>query len=216
VDSIDSPDNKPVKQDKRKENATQTQAALRAAGCRLFGLQGYEATSIGSICAEANVTTGALYHHYCDKRGLFAAIVEEIDANLVKAAAEAGSEVLEKGGEPWDAFLASVDVVLWAGTDLPRRRIVLTDAPAVLGAEAWEDLRQRQGLGAMTRSVQYLQACNVFGKQDPQRLARVILGLLYGAIESLPDDAQRIEAALADARRWVHAMLLALRRDISD
>ena len=204
-----------VRRDRRKENASLTQAALHAAGLRLFGAQGYEATSIGSICAEAKVTTGALYHHYGDKKGLFAAIVEEIDGNLVVAAESASSRILAQGGEPWAAFLATIDSVLNAGMDPAGRRIMLTDAPAVLGATAWEAIRQKHGLGAMVKSVQFLQSRDIFGREDPTRLARIILGTLYGAIESLPNEPRRSARALTEARRWVHAMLVALRRDIS-
>lgn len=204
------------KTDKRKENASQTQAALRAAGVRLFGEQGYEATAIGSLCAEANVTTGALYHHYGDKKGLFKAIVEEIDGNLVTTAEAASRDVLEQGGDAWEAFLATIDVVLMAGMNPAGRRIMLTDAPAVLGADAWEEIRRRHGLGAMVRSVQYLQSRKIFGREDPIRLARIILGTVYGAVESLPDNPRQMKAALKEARHWVHAMLLALRNDISN
>ena len=75
--------------DGRKTNAAATQAALRAAGRTLFGQLGYEATSLGALCAAAGVTTGALYHHFGDKKGLFAAVAEELDAGLVQLTAQA-------------------------------------------------------------------------------------------------------------------------------
>ena len=69
--------------DGRKSNAAQTQAALKAAGRQLFGQRGYEATALGALCERAGVTTGALYHHFGDKKGLFAAVAEDLDAGLV-------------------------------------------------------------------------------------------------------------------------------------
>ena len=76
----------PTKRDGRKENANATQAALQSAALRWFSEQGYEKAPVGSICADAGVTVGALYHHYGDKKGLFAAVVEQVDAQLVQAA----------------------------------------------------------------------------------------------------------------------------------
>ena len=201
----------PVKPDGRRENASATQAALMASAARLIGLHGYGAASVGSICAEANVTAGALYHHYGDKKGLFAALVESIDAQLVAAALQTGSRVLEAGGSPWDAFLATTDTVLAAGLDVPLRRIMLTEAPAVLGAKVWGEIRQRQGLGSMQRHIRVLQGQGIFLQHNPQRLAPIILGTLYGAIESLPDQAEGVPQALQEAKRCVHAMLEALR-----
>ena len=137
----------PIKRDGRKENASNTQAALQLAALRWFSEQGYEKASVGAICAEANVTAGALYHHYGDKKGLFAAVAEQVDAQLVQRALGARTAVIENGGTPWDAFLASIDTVLQAGANAPLRRLMLVEAPAVLGNQVWGEIRQRQGLG---------------------------------------------------------------------
>ncbi|MEJ7808187.1 MAG: helix-turn-helix domain-containing protein, partial [Telluria sp.] len=161
------------KPDGRLENSEATQAALRAAGRRLFGELGYDASAVGALCAAANVTTGALYHHFGDKKGLFAAVAEDLDRKLVQLAAGVTASTLAKGGSVWDAFLASVDALLAAGVDPHARRIGLTDAPAVLGADAWVAIRERHGLGAMIGAVQALQAAGVFSPGDPRRLARL-------------------------------------------
>ncbi len=206
---LDMPAKKP---DGRLENSETTQAALRAAGRRLFGELGYDASGVGALCAEAKVTSGALYHHFGDKKGLFAAVAEELDRQLVQLAANATHAVLARGGSLWDAFLASVEVLLQAGVDPRGRRIGLHDAAAVLGADGWLAIRERHGLGAMTAAVQALQQAGTFQPGDPRRLARIILGLLYGAIEALPDDPAAIDGALADTRLLVHSMLAALKK----
>jgi len=48
----------------RAEQVAQTRAALVAAGRRLFGANGFRATSVEDLAREARVTTGALYHHF--------------------------------------------------------------------------------------------------------------------------------------------------------
>lgn len=202
----------PLKRDGRKENASHTQAALQRAALRWFSAQGYEKAPVGSICADANVTVGALYHHYGDKKGLFAAVVEQVDAQLVQQAATAQVAVISQGGTAWEAFLASIDTVLQAGANAPMRRLMLVEAPAVLGAQVWGEIRQRQGLGAMRTSIGALQAQDIWQDHDADRLARIVLGALYGAMDSLPADEANIPAALQDARRCLVAMLEGLRR----
>ena len=204
----------PSKRDGRKENASNTQAALQLAALQWFSVQGYEKASVGSICADANVTAGALYHHYGDKKGLFAAVVEQVDARLVQQAGGAQVAVLERGGSPWQAFLALIDTVLQAGANAPLRRLMLVEAPAVLGMKVWGDIRQRQGLGAMQASIQALQAQGIFVGHDAPRLARIVLGALYGAMDSLPHDDTEVAAALEDAGRCLHAMLEGLRQPV--
>lgn len=202
----------PPKRDGRKENASNTQAALQRAALRWFSAQGYEKAPVGSICADANVTVGALYHHYGDKKGLFAAVVEQVDAQLVQQAATAQAAVINAGGTPWEAFLASINTVLQAGANAPMRRLMLVEAPAVLGAHVWGEIRQRQGLGAMRVSVGTLQASGFLPGVETERLARIVLGALYGAMDSLPVVEADISAALEEARRCLVAMLEGLRR----
>lgn len=201
------------KTDGRKENSDATQAALRAAGRRMFGQLGYDASAVGALCVEASVTSGALYHHFGDKKGLFAAVAEELDSQLATLARQASGKVLARGGSAWDAFLAGVDTLLEAGTHAEGRRIGLVDAPTVLGGDAWLAIRERHGLGAMIGAVEGLQALGIFGPGDARRQARIILGLLYGAIESLPDQPAQASDALAATRALVHTMLAALRCD---
>ena len=201
----------PTKRDGRKENASATQAALQTAALRWFSAQGFEKAPVGSICAEAGVTVGALYHHYGDKKGLFAAVVEQVDAQLVRQALAARQLVMHNGGSAWDAFLASIDTVLQAGTNAPLRRLMLVDAPAVLGAQVWGEIRQRQGLGAMRGSIAEIQKLGIFLRHDAERLARIVLGALYGGMDSLPSDEDGIQDALADTRQCLVAMLEGLR-----
>lgn len=197
--------------DGRKANAESTQAALRGAGRRLFGALGFEKTALGTLCAEAGVTTGALYHHFGDKKGLFAAVAEELDATLVRVVQAAMAQAAQAGATPWDAFLAGMDAFLAAAQDPQARRIGLTDAPAVLGTQGWLEIRERQGLGAMVHTVEGLQAAGAMPSGDARLRARLILGLLYGALEALDHDSRPWNQALPDARVLLHAMLAGLR-----
>lgn len=200
-----------LRPDGRKANAATTRAALLAQAQRLFGELGYEGAPLGRICEAAGATTGALYHHFGDKKGLFAAVAESLDEQLVALADQARHKALEAGADAWHSFLAAVDALLQAGSSVQGRRIGLVDAPAVLGADAWLAIRERHGLGAMVRVVKALQAAGLMVQGDPVRQARIVLGLLYGAMEALPADARAVPKALAETRALVHAMLEAMR-----
>lgn len=201
----------PEKRDGRKENANATQAALREAGFRLFSTLGYEATPVGALCAEAGVTTGALYHHYGDKKRLFAAVAEELECKLVRNAMQAHQDTLARGGSAWDAFLAGIDTLLNAGMHAGARRIGLVDAPAVLGTETWREIREQHGHGVLSASIHALQSQGLIGAGDPKRIAWLLLGMIYSALQSLPGDPKQATTALAESKRLIHAMLDGLR-----
>jgi AcrR family transcriptional regulator len=75
------------------------------------------------------MSKGAAYHHFGSKAGLFRAVVEEaqqeVGARVVRAA--------EGYEDPWDQLVAGCRAFLSAGSDPELQRIVLVDAPTVLG-----------------------------------------------------------------------------------
>jgi AcrR family transcriptional regulator len=111
----------------------------------LFGKLGYEATSVESVLSHAGVSRGSLYHHFPSKSALFAAVVEAVETRVgvEVAAAAAGSggalDVLRAGGRAW-IRLAGDPVV---------QRVLLIDAPSVLGWEEWRRVEERHALGLL-------------------------------------------------------------------
>ena len=60
-----------------KEDAEQTRKNLLQAAERVFGTKGYAATRLSDIAKEANVTRGAIYHHFGNKKELFISLGKE-------------------------------------------------------------------------------------------------------------------------------------------
>jgi AcrR family transcriptional regulator len=63
-----------VTQDERSERS---RAAILDAALRKFSHQGFGATSIRDIAADAGVSTGSVYHHFSDKEALFNTLLEQ-------------------------------------------------------------------------------------------------------------------------------------------
>jgi AcrR family transcriptional regulator len=158
----------------RAEQVAQTRAALVAAGRLLFGERGYAATSVEDIAREARVTTGAFYHHFPAKTALFEAVFEEVHAGLLAASARAaagqptGTEAIARGAE---AFL---DAVL----DPAVQRIIIIDAPAVLGLARFTELDERYALTATVFALRAAAEAGELRAEDPETLARLLLGAL--------------------------------------
>ena len=54
----------------RRSSSQQTRAALIAAGLRLFGEKGFDATSTRDIAAAANTNIASIAYHFGGKEGL--------------------------------------------------------------------------------------------------------------------------------------------------
>ena len=123
------------------ERRDATREALLGAARAFFADKGYAGTGTPEIVAAAKVTRGALYHHFADKADLFRAVVE---AEHARVAAEVEA-VAEDGLAPLDALAAGGDAFLDGMADPGRRRILLIDAPAVLGPEESAAINGRHG-----------------------------------------------------------------------
>jgi AcrR family transcriptional regulator len=115
-----------------KERTEATRLALIEAARRLFVEKGYAETATPDIVAEAGVTRGALYHHFEDKKALFRAVLER-ESEAVAAHIEG---VAFKGASPRQALLLGASAYFDAMATAGRTRLLLLEAPAVLGLES--------------------------------------------------------------------------------
>lgn len=112
-----------------RDRTAEMRARLVAAARRLFVDKGYAETGTPEVVAAAGVTRGALYHHFPDKRALFRAVVEaeaEAVATDITAAATDGDALAD--------LLSGARAYLAAMAAPGRTRLLLVEAPAVLGA----------------------------------------------------------------------------------
>lgn len=79
-----------------KEGAEITKQNILECGLEVFSRKGYAATRVEDIAKQANVTTGAIYHHFGGKSDLYIALVKKGDARANQLA----QQIVEEGGTP--------------------------------------------------------------------------------------------------------------------
>ena len=171
-----------------------TRTKLLAAARELFGERGYADVGTEEIVRAAGVTRGALYHQFADKRDLFRAVFEELEAQLVADAARGLDDV----NDPLGAMKAGCRGWLEACLRPEAERIVLTDAPAVLGWQEWRAIGERHGMGVVMALLQGGMESGVLVEQPVRPLAHVIIGALDEMALYVTRAADR-ETALAEA-----------------
>jgi AcrR family transcriptional regulator len=159
------------------ERREATRGAILAAAGRLFGDQGFAATSVDTIAGEAGVAKGAVYHHFPTKEAVFEAVLEAVSADLaaeVTAAAREAPDVL--------ATLGSASQAYFAATARPvTRRIVLEDGPAVLGWLRWREIDLKHFEDAVPRVLAAAMEQGLIARQPIEPLSRVLQGAMTEA-----------------------------------
>lgn len=183
----------------RERKAQKTRAQLVAAARRLFARQGYAATSTEEILAKAGVTRGALYHHFADKAALFEAVCIALHQEAVAAIADAtGADVapfaaLLEGTLAWIDHIAKPEV----------NRILIVEAPAVLGWERWNALDRMYGFGELMIGVEAAVKARAIRPIGVEELAVLLngamnAGVLWAANAGGARNLQRIKKALRE------------------
>ncbi|WP_131785105.1 TetR/AcrR family transcriptional regulator [Protofrankia symbiont of Coriaria ruscifolia] len=165
------------------EHPAATRQALLAAARLRFGTQGYAATGTEEIVADAQVTRGALYHHFRDKADLFGAVMEQVALEVAEqlVTTELKRATDEPATDAWEQLRTGFQSFLDICTDSDFQRIVLVDGPAVLGHDAWDVLVERYGYRLL---AEWLDRAVEEGRIDPLPIApltRVLAAVLSEA-----------------------------------
>jgi AcrR family transcriptional regulator len=151
-----------------------TRRKLLRVGRDLFARRGYNDVPTEEIVRRAGLTRGALYHHFRDKRDLFAAVVEQLEQEVSETVARAA--LTEQ--DAWEQQRAAIDTYLDVCLEPAVQRILLTDAPSVLGLTAWREIEARYGLGLVSAGLAAVMEAGFIEEQPVEPLAHLLLGAL--------------------------------------
>jgi AcrR family transcriptional regulator len=166
--------------------SARTRGALLLAARELFAEKGFAATGREEIAERAGVTRGALYHHFASKTDVAAAVVEQLEGELVDlvvAAALEGTGVRDQLHRGCRAYMdACAD---------PTMARILADAPAVLGIEACRALDAVACAPLLAEVFARAEEEHIAVPGDPEVAAALLLGFLNeaaGLIAAAPAD----------------------------
>jgi AcrR family transcriptional regulator len=182
------------------ERTDTTRRALLQAGRALFAAHGYAQVPVGEIAERAGVTTGAVYHHFDSKAGLFRAVYDELVANTGDRIAQARQH------NPTPSVITDCDLYLDACADPTFFRIT-ADGPTVLGWSSILDDTQRLIAASLTAA----QAAGEIDAALPiPALARMLAAALKEAgvmIATAPDPVRARADASSSARHLIVGLL---------
>lgn len=180
-----------------------TRGRLLAAARQLFGERGYAAVGTEEVVRVAGVTRGALYHQFADKQALFRAVFEELEQDVIAMSAE---RMADHPHDMVTALKAGCRGWLEACAAPHAERIILLDAPAVLGWDQWREISEQHGLGAVKASLEHGMATGALRQAPVEPLAHVIVGALDEAAHYVARAEDRTRA-LAETAEIVDRLI---------
>ena len=189
------------------ERAAETRETLIAVARPLFAADGFADVALETIVRAAGVTRGALYHHFADKTELFAAVFERVEGEVAAQMGEAIAAANQT--DPVEIMRLGAGFWLDACSDPEIQRIVLVDAPGVLGWTRWTEIGNRYNIGMVRGLLTNAIETGRIPQQPVEATAMTILGAMrevtmYVARAEDHDLARQEAGAVMD--RLIHAL----------
>jgi AcrR family transcriptional regulator len=144
-----------------------------------------------AIAAASGMAKGAVYHHFATKEALFEAVFDQVSGELADEAGNAS----RRETDVLAAMVAGIRHYFTACSSGPRARIVLRDAPAVLGWERWREIDDKHFGGVIPRALQAAMDQGLVAQQPVEPVARLLLGAVTEAAMACAGRADLAAAA---------------------
>lgn len=131
-------------------SAAQTAQNVLGAATELFASFGFNEVSVDDVAEASGVTRGAVYHHFRSKQGLFREVASRLQSTVASAVVEAADKA---AGDSCDQFRAGSHAFLDAITTGAAVRILLVDAPSVIGWQEWRRLDEENSVTHLRESL---------------------------------------------------------------
>jgi AcrR family transcriptional regulator len=183
----------------------QTRARIITVAQSFFARDGFAAASLAEIVQAADVTTGAVYHHFGDKKGLFTAVAESLEQVILDEISR-----LPRTGDLWTRFENGVlrTLEICARPDI--QRIVFQEAPMVVGPSEWRAIEVKYSLGLMQASIRALNAAGAIQAPNADLTAQILLGAIIQAAHNIAISDGKPQA-LADAQSIIRRLIRSLK-----
>ena len=159
---------------RRAEYSEATRQALVDSAVDLFTKRGYAGTSLDQVVKRARVTKGALYHHFSGKQALFEAAFAQVETQSI----ESLTAVLTADGDPWETAVAGLRAYVRKCLEPEYQRIIVHEAPVVMGWERWREAEEHFSFGLLLAAVQMLVDAGEIEEQPVEITARLLFGAL--------------------------------------
>ncbi|WP_228122836.1 TetR/AcrR family transcriptional regulator [Saccharothrix syringae] len=191
---------------RRLEYSESTRQALVDSAVELFTKRGYAGTSLDEVAKRARLTKGALYHHFSGKQALFEAAFDSVENDFVLKL----TEIVSAPGDPWDTAIAGLRAYVRVCLEPPYQRIVVHEAPVVMGWERWREAEEHFSFGLLRSTIEVLVESGELEQLPVETMTRLLFGALSAGASTIAGAADPRKAS-AEVERTIVRVVEGLR-----
>jgi len=154
--------------------AEKTRKLIVATARELFAELGFAGATTSRIAKSAGLTEGAFFHHFKDKKALFAEVVKNLQREFAHAVVLRG----QKGDDPLERFIIGARASIELSQSPEYLRLVLIEAPTILGGENWREIDAVTSLSVIEPALVAITGRDQIDPTMLRPMALLVLGLL--------------------------------------
>ncbi|WP_169085032.1 TetR/AcrR family transcriptional regulator [Paenibacillus sp. PL91] len=188
---------------RNKKDTAETILKLQEIARQHFTIHGYADCSLEEIAKTAEVTRGAVYHHFGSKKGLFKAVLELVQREVAQRLEEEAA----LSEDQWEQLYLGCRAFVTVAIEPENRRIMLIDGPAVLGWEEWRLMDEQQSMRLLHGQLELMQQQGYLKNVRLDAATHLLSGALNEAalwlaqIANTADASEAMEDCLQTLRR---------------
>lgn len=180
-----------MKENKNDLASIATTNKLIAIARKHFSLYGYEKTSLEAVVKEANMTRGALYHHFKNKKSLFLAVLNQVQYEV----GENVEKEAMKSEDVWEQLILGCIGFVESATLESNKRILLIDSLNIVEWEEWRKMDNENSVSLLKEQLLTVKETGELVDLDVNLIAHMVSGALndlslHLAESTTPDRAQ--------------------------
>ncbi len=168
--------------------AEKTRKLIVATARDLFAELGFAGATTSRIAKSAGLTEGAFFHHFKDKKALFAEVVRNLQLEFAHAVVIRG-----RGGDNFlDRFLIGARASIELSQSPEYLKLVLIEAPTILDTENWREIDAATSLAVIEPALVAISGRDQVEPRLLRPMALLVLGLLNETAFALARKDQEI------------------------
>ncbi|WP_313798886.1 TetR/AcrR family transcriptional regulator [Cytobacillus sp.] len=174
---------------KNKTETEQTIQNLTEIARQHFTAYGYANVTLKDIAKEANVTRGALYHHFKNKKGLFLAVFEVVQKEIGEYVEAAAAQ----SNNSWQQLINGCQAYLEGAVESHNQRILLIDGPAILGWDTFRKMDEKYSMNSLKEQLQMMQEQELIKPISVEAMTHCLSGAMNEAVLWISDHLDQKE-----------------------